>query len=84
MTTASVCTIGDEILIGQIVDTNSSHIARALNELGVRVTHMVSIGDDHQTITIKSFACLSSIFSSKRYGYGSLSLWKNGFFSARL
>ena len=50
MTTASVCTIGDEILIGQIVDTNSSHIARALNELGIRVTHMVSIGDDHQTI----------------------------------
>ena len=50
MTQASVCTIGDEILIGQIVDTNSSHIARALNELGIRVTHMVSIGDDHQTI----------------------------------
>lgn len=50
MTTASVCTIGDEILIGQIVDTNSSHIARALNGLGIRVTHMVSIGDDHQTI----------------------------------
>ena len=50
MTTASVCTIGDEILIGQIVDTNSSHISRALNDLGIRVTHMVSIGDDHQTI----------------------------------
>lgn len=50
MTTASVCTIGDEILIGQIVDTNSSYIARALNELGIRVTHMVSIGDDQQTI----------------------------------
>ena len=50
MTTASVCTIGDEILIGQIVDTNSSHISRALNETGIRVTHMVSIGDDHQTI----------------------------------
>lgn len=50
MTTASVCTIGDEILIGQIVDTNSSHISRALNELGIRVTHMVSIGDNHQTI----------------------------------
>ena len=50
MTQASVCTIGDEILIGQIVDTNSSHIARALNELGIRVSHMVSIGDDHQTI----------------------------------
>ena len=50
MTQASVCTIGDEILIGQIVDTNSSHIARALNDLGIRVTHMVSIGDNHQTI----------------------------------
>lgn len=50
MTQASICTIGDEILIGQIVDTNSSHIARALNELGIRVTHMVSIGDDHQSI----------------------------------
>ena len=50
MITASICTIGDEILIGQIVDTNSSHIARALNEAGVQVTDMVSIGDDHQTI----------------------------------
>ena len=50
MIQASVCTIGDEILIGQIVDTNSSHISRALNALGVRVSHLVSIGDDHQTI----------------------------------
>ena len=46
MTTASVCTIGDEILIGQIVDTNSSHISRALNSLGIRVGKMVSIADD--------------------------------------
>ena len=46
MTRASVCTIGDEILIGQIVDTNSSHIARALNSLGIRVGRMVSIADD--------------------------------------
>ena len=50
MTTASICTIGDEILIGQIVDTNSSNIARALNAIGVRVTGMVSIGDDHDRI----------------------------------
>lgn len=50
MTEASICTIGDEILIGQIVDTNSSHIARALNETGVRVTRMVSFGDDRQAI----------------------------------
>ena len=50
MTRASICTIGDEILIGQIVDTNSSHISRALNSIGVRVTRMVSIGDSHEDI----------------------------------
>ena len=46
MTRASVCTIGDEILIGQIIDTNSSHISRALNTLGIKVGKMVSIADD--------------------------------------
>lgn len=45
MTTASICTIGDEILIGQIVDTNSAHISRALNDLGIRVSEMASTGD---------------------------------------
>lgn len=45
MTTASICTIGDEILIGQIVDTNSAYISRALNDLGIRVSEMVSTGD---------------------------------------
>ena len=50
MVNASVCTIGDEILIGQIVDTNSSHIATALNESGIRVTRMLSIGDDKNEI----------------------------------
>ena len=50
MKTASICAIGDEILIGQIVDTNSSHISRALNSIGVRVKGISSIGDDRQTI----------------------------------
>lgn len=50
MTNASICTIGDEILIGQIVDTNSSHIARALNSIGIKVKGMSSIGDDHDII----------------------------------
>ena len=50
MTKASICTIGDEILIGQIVDTNSSHISLALNELGIKVTKMSSIGDEFDTI----------------------------------
>lgn len=50
MTRASICTIGDEILIGQIVDTNSSHISQALNSIGIKVNRMLSIGDDHDTI----------------------------------
>lgn len=50
MTKASICTIGDEILIGQIVDTNSSHISQALNSLGIKTSRMVSIGDDHDEI----------------------------------
>ncbi len=50
MTQASICTIGDEILIGQIVDTNSSHISQSLNSLGIQVTRMLSIGDEHNTI----------------------------------
>jgi len=50
MTDACICTIGDEILIGQIVDTNSAEAARRLNAAGVRVSEMKSIGDDHDTI----------------------------------
>ena len=50
MTTASICTIGDEILIGQIIDTNSSYISRALGDAGIRVRSMLSIGDDHDRI----------------------------------
>ena len=50
MTGASICTIGDEILIGQITDTNSAHISRALNSLGIKVSKMVSIGDDNNLI----------------------------------
>ena len=50
MTQASICTIGDEILIGQIIDTNSSHISKALNSIGVKVERMLSIGDDHDSI----------------------------------
>ena len=50
MIQASICTIGDEILIGQIVDTNSSHISRALNGIGIKVKEMLSISDDLDTI----------------------------------
>lgn len=56
MAQASICTIGDEILIGQIVDTNSSHIASALEGIGVKVTRMLSFGDDRDAI----ISCLDS------------------------
>jgi nicotinamide-nucleotide amidase len=43
-------TIGDEILIGQIVDTNSAYIAQKLNQIGLEVDEILSIKDDFQTI----------------------------------
>jgi nicotinamide-nucleotide amidase len=45
-----IITIGDEILIGQIVDTNSAWMAQALNELGIRVKQISSISDDRDHI----------------------------------
>lgn len=50
MITAALCTIGDEILIGQIVDTNSSYIASQLNKIGVKVETIISIKDNESTI----------------------------------
>lgn len=50
MIDAIVCTIGDEILIGQVVDTNSAQLAQALEEAGIHVKRMISIGDDRQEI----------------------------------
>lgn len=48
---ASIITIGDEILIGQIVDTNSASIARHLNAAGVVVSERSSVGDRREQIT---------------------------------
>lgn len=47
---AAIVTIGDEILIGQIVDTNSAYIAKALDKIGIATHEMVSISDDKQHI----------------------------------
>ncbi len=44
-TLASIITIGDELLIGQVIDTNSSWIAQELNKIGVTVKHRVAVGD---------------------------------------
>ena len=43
---ATVITIGDEILIGQIVDTNTVSIARHLNSAGITVIEKSSVGDN--------------------------------------
>ncbi|WP_452602355.1 competence/damage-inducible protein A [Pontimicrobium sp. MEBiC06410] len=43
---AEIITIGDEILIGQIVDTNSAYIGKALNSIGVSVYQITSIQDE--------------------------------------
>lgn len=42
---ASIITIGDELLIGQTIDTNSAFIARELNQIGVWVRRRVAVGD---------------------------------------
>lgn len=48
-------TIGDEILYGQIVDTNSQWMSVALTEAGFRVTHKTTVGDQEEAI-LRAFA----------------------------
>jgi len=47
---AEIITIGDEILIGQIVDTNSAWIAQKLNNIGIRIKQISSVSDDKEHI----------------------------------
>lgn len=54
---ATIVTIGDEILIGQIVDTNSGYIAKALDKIGVQTHEMLSISDDKNHM-LDTFASL--------------------------
>jgi nicotinamide-nucleotide amidase len=56
---AAIVTIGDEILIGQIVDTNSSYIAKALDKIGIETHEMVSISDD-KTHILQTFRKLQN------------------------
>jgi nicotinamide-nucleotide amidase len=42
---AELIAIGAELLLGEIVDTNSAHIARALREVGVEVRWVSTVGD---------------------------------------
>ncbi|MEO6254458.1 MAG: CinA family nicotinamide mononucleotide deamidase-related protein [Ferruginibacter sp.] len=45
MIQASIITIGDELLIGQVIDTNSAWMAEELNKAGIRVVRRVAVGD---------------------------------------
>lgn len=46
MVNASIITIGDELLIGQVIDTNSAWIAQQLNKAGIAVKRRVAVGDN--------------------------------------
>ena len=48
--TASIITIGDELLIGQTIDTNSAWMAQELNKIGVWVKRRVAVGDNREDI----------------------------------
>lgn len=60
---ASVITIGDELLIGQVVDTNSAFIGQELNKTGVTVRMKYAVGDEWNEIrqTLDAAAAISSI-----------------------
>ena len=47
---ASIITIGDELLIGQTIDTNSAYIAQELNKIGVWVKYRIAVGDNYKDI----------------------------------
>lgn len=51
---AELITIGDEILIGQVVDTNSAYLATELNKLGISVIQITSVPDIRERI-LKAF-----------------------------
>ncbi|MBL7886892.1 MAG: competence/damage-inducible protein A [Flavobacterium sp.] len=56
---AAIVTIGDEILIGQIIDTNSGYMAKALDRIGVQTHEMLSISDDKNHI-LNTFTSLQN------------------------
>jgi nicotinamide-nucleotide amidase len=47
---AEIITIGDELLIGQVINTNQAYIAEKLNKIGVTIEWMTTVGDEMQAI----------------------------------
>ncbi len=54
-------TIGDEILIGQTIDSNSAWMGKALNRVGFRVSRISSISDAEEDISVCLTECLSRV-----------------------
>ena len=72
---AEIITIGDEILIGQIVDSNSAFLAKSLNTIGIEVSQITSVSDTEHAITNAmeaaqqrvSFVLLTGGLDQRRY-----------------
>ena len=60
MTKITIITIGDELLIGQVIDTNSAWMAQELNKEGLWVNRRVAIGDNREEI-LKTLAQESQV-----------------------
>ena len=58
---AQIITIGDEILIGQIIDTNSAWMAQQLNANGIAVTEIITCKDDEESILSAVKRALSQV-----------------------
>ncbi len=56
---AEIISIGTELLLGEIVDTNSAWIARQLRDVGVNLFYQTTVGDNHERITSAIRASLS-------------------------
>ncbi len=55
MKTAAVITIGDEVLIGQVINTNAAFMGQRMSEIGVDVVRTVVVGDDYDEI-VRAFS----------------------------
>ena len=68
---AEIITIGDELLIGQVVDTNSAWMAERLNEVGISLHQITSVHDDCEHILTaldEAFLCADIVFTTGGLG----------------
>ena len=68
---AEIITIGDELLIGQVVDTNSAWMAERLNEVGISLHQITSVHDDCEHILTaldEAFSCADIVFTTGGLG----------------